>query len=61
MRRDDVHSEIQLAYARRELAMCQDAERDQPTLTREAYARLLTVQAAIRRTLARVADEARTP
>ena len=61
MRRDDVHIEIQLAYARRELALCQDAERDQPTLSRGAYAVMMTVKEAILRTLERVADEARLP
>ncbi len=57
---DEVHIEIQLAYARRELDLCQAAERDQPTLTRDAYALMITVKEAVLRTLERVARAERT-
>ena len=35
MIQDDVPIAIQLAFARRELDMCQAAERDQPMMTRQ--------------------------
>ncbi len=55
-----VHIEIQLAYARRELELCQAAKQEQPQLTAAQYALLLTVKRAIIHTLERVADEERT-